>query len=89
MNSANDREPNGAPLNGAEQDKCPVCHDAIGERCFCKIHRKEEGPILLCCPSCVVQYIDSARLPADSREAELRAYEESTRFFIGEDKPWS
>lgn len=43
---------------------------------------------MLCCPSCTVQYIDSARPPEDDREQELRASEKSTRFFIGEDKPW-
>jgi hypothetical protein len=45
--------------------------------------------MLLCCPSCTIQYIDSARPPADSRGEELRAYEKNTYFFIGEDKPWS
>ena len=44
---------------------------------------------MLCCPSCVVQFIDSARAPADGREEELRAYEKSTHFFVGETKPWS
>jgi hypothetical protein len=44
---------------------------------------------MLCCPSCAVQYINSARAPADDREEELRACEKSTHFFIGEDKPWS
>ena len=44
---------------------------------------------MLCCPSCVVQFIDSARAPADGREEELRAYEKRTHFFIGENKPWS
>lgn len=89
MNSPNDREPNAAELKDAGPHKCLVCDDPIGERCFCKIHYKEGGPILLCCPSCAVQYIDSARPPADSREEELRDREKSTHFFIGEDKPWS
>ena len=43
---------------------------------------------MLCCPSCTIQYIDSARPPADNAEEELRAYEKSIYFFIGEDKPW-
>ena len=43
---------------------------------------------MLCCPSCTIQYIDSARPPANDHEEELRACEKSTRFFIGEDKPW-
>jgi hypothetical protein len=89
INSSDDRGPRAVQLNGAVRQKCPVCDDPIGENCFCKIHRKEGGPILLCCPSCAVQYLDSARPPADSREEELRAYEKSTHFFIGEDKPWS
>jgi hypothetical protein len=44
---------------------------------------------MLCCPSCAIQYLDSARPPEDNAEEELRAYEKSTHFFIGEDKPWS
>jgi hypothetical protein len=44
---------------------------------------------MLCCPSCVGQYIDSVRAPVDSREEELRAYEKNTHFLIGEDKSWS
>ncbi len=75
-------------LNGAGRQKCLVCDDPIGENCFCKIHRKENGPIMLCCPSCAIQYLDSARPPADSpEEEELRAYEKATRFFFAEDKP--
>jgi len=90
MNSADGHEPRAAQSSGAVSEKCIVCDDPIGENCFCKIHRKEGGPIMLCCPSCAIQYIDSARSPADSREEELRAYEKSTHFFfIGEDKPWS
>ena len=42
---------------------------------------------MLCCPFCAVQYIDSTRAPADDREEELHAYEKSTHFSIGEDKP--
>jgi len=89
MSSSNDRESPAALLGGPVPQKCVVCDDPVGDRCFCKIHRKEKGPILLCCPSCAVQYIDSARPPADSREEELGAYEKSAHFFIGEDKPWS
>ena len=89
MNATDDREPRTAQFNGAvARQKCPVCDDPIGEKCFCKIHRNG-GPIMLCCPSCAIQYIDSARPPADGYEEELRAYEKNTHFFIGEDKPWS
>ncbi len=76
-------------LNGAVRQKCPVCGDPIAESCFCKIHREGGEPITLCCPSCAIQYLDSARPSADSHEEELRAYEKTTHFFIGEDKPWS
>jgi hypothetical protein len=34
-----------------------------------------------------MQFLDSGRVP-DSREQELRAYEESVHLFIGENKPW-
>ena len=83
-----DREPRAAQTNGAMRQKCPICKDPIGESCFCKIHRKEGGPVMLFSPSCVVQYLDSARPPADDCEQQLRAHEKSTHFIIGEDKPW-
>jgi hypothetical protein len=89
MNSNDDHEPRAAQVTGGDQQKCLICRDPIGERCFCKIPRNEGGPILLCCPDCTIQYIDSTRPPADFIEQELRAYENSSHFFIGEDKPWS
>jgi hypothetical protein len=88
MNSANDLEQRAAQVNGAVRQKCPVCNDAIGERCFCKIHSKEGEPIMLCCPSCAIQYFNTSRPPADSLEAELRAYEKNTHLFVAEEKPW-
>jgi hypothetical protein len=88
MNSSDDREPRAVQSNGAVHQKCPVCNDPIGENGFCKFYRKEGGPIVLCCPSCAIQYLDSARVPVDIYEEELRAYEKNTHFFIGEDKPW-
>ena len=89
MSSADDRKLRVAQLNGAVREKCLICSDPIGDRCFCKLHRNEGEPIMLCCPSCAIQYMDWERPPADSREEELRAYEKNTHFFIGEDKPWS
>ena len=89
LSHSDNREAGASQSNGAARPKCPVCGDRIGENCFCKLYRKEGPPVTLCCPSCVNQYIDSARVPADNREEELRAYEKSTHFFIGEDKPWS
>lgn len=88
MSSAKDHGPRAAEFRGANPDKCLVCGDPIGEHCFCKIHRKEGGPIMFCCPDCAMQYLDSARVPADPREQELLACEKSVHFFIGEDKPW-
>jgi hypothetical protein len=76
-------------FSSADAHTCVVCGDPIGDHCFCKIHRMEGEPILLCCPDCAIQYFDSARVPADRYEQELRAYGKSTHFFIGEDKPWS
>ena len=89
MNSADGRAPHAAQFNGAARQKCLVCSDPIGEQCFCKLDQKEGGQILLCCPSCVIQYYDSVRPPADSRDEELRAYEKGTHFFIGGSKPWT
>ena len=88
MNSADHLEPRAAQGNGALRQKCLVCSDPIEEHCFCKIHQNESGPLILCCPSCAIQYLDAARPPVDSQEEELRRYERSTHFFIGEDKPW-
>ena len=41
---------------------------------------------MLCCPSCAIQYLESARVPADGHEQELRTYEMSLHFLIGEEK---
>jgi len=89
MNFSDDREPRTAQLNRAVREKCVVWGDPIGEQCLCKIHYKKGGPIMLCCPSCAVQYLDSERSPADDREQELRGFEKNTHFFIGEHKPSS
>ena len=89
IDSTDGREPRAVQFGGAVPQKCLVCGDPIGESCFCKIHRKEGGPIILCCPDCTTQYLYSARPPADSGEEELRAYEKNTHLFIGEDKPWA
>ena len=58
-------------------------------RCFCKISRQDGQTVPLCCPDCVVHYIDSGHPTLDSREAELRAYENRLQFFVGDNKPWS
>src|SRR5262249_18742173 len=89
MNSTNNQAPSGLRFSEPGPYKCFVCNDPVGDRCFCKLFRKEGGPILLCCPSCVIQSLDSSRPPADRFEEEMRAYEKNTHFFIGEDKPWS
>ena len=87
MNS-NNREPGTPRSNGAAPVKCLVCGGPIGEACFCKLHRAEDTPAIFCCPSCAIQYLESTRAPADGRTDELRAYEKSTHFFVGPDKPW-
>jgi hypothetical protein len=88
MNSASDQAPRATQPSGAAPGTCLVCGDPIGERCFCKMHGEDEGPRMLCCPDCTIQYLASARAPADTREQEIQAYEKSGHFFIGEDKPW-
>lgn len=90
MNSAIDQEPAAGQLSGNAAEKCFVCKYVIQQPCFCRIFRKEGAPILLCCPDCTIQYIDSTRVPSDSFEEELLAYEKkSDHFFVGEPKPWS
>jgi hypothetical protein len=85
--SSDGREAPAVQFNGAlVRQKCPVCDDPVGENCFCKIHHEEEERVMLCCPSCVIQYIDLARPPADDAEKQLREYENNTHFFMAEDK---
>ncbi len=43
---------------------------------------------MLCCPSCTIQYLDSARAPAHIHEQEFRKYENGLHLLIAEDKPW-
>jgi hypothetical protein len=89
MNSANDQRPAAGQFSNTAPQKCFVCKYVIEEPCFCRIFRTEEAPILLCCPECTNQYIDSTRIPADSFQEELLAYEKkSNHFFIGANKPW-
>ena len=88
MNSLNDHEPHAAQFDRAVPQKCFVCGDPVGDRCFCQIRRKEEGPIMLCSPNCTIEYLDSAQALVDMDEQELRAFEKSVHLFVGEDKPW-
>ena len=83
------REPSAAQPSNAAARKCFVCGGRIGERCFCKIQRQEGVPVMLCRPSCTIQYIDSMQTPAERLERELRDYENDLRLFVGEEKSWS
>jgi hypothetical protein len=89
MNSANDQAPPAAHFSKTAQQICFICKYVIQDPCFCRIFREEAPPILLCCPDCAIQYIDSTRIPSDPLEEELLAYEKRNHFFIGQDKPWS
>jgi hypothetical protein len=89
VNSTNDQEPAAGRFSDTAPEKCFVCKYLIQEPCFCRIFREQGAPILLCCPDCTIQYIDSTRVPSDPLEEELLAYEKRNHFFIGEDKPWS
>ena len=91
MNTApvDNHEPSAAQPSDAAAQKCFVCGDTIADRCFCKIHRKEVVPVMLCRPSCTIQYIDSTQTPAERLERERRDCEKDLRLFVGEEKPWS
>ena len=78
FSSADDREPN-----------CFVCGHLVQENPFCKAHNNGSELVLLCCPDCTIQYLDSRLTSDDPRQQELRAYERNFHFFIGENKPWS
>jgi hypothetical protein len=80
----------GATQFGAvSSEKCVVCSYSIAGRCFCKNSSPEDGPILICCPDCVDQYLDAARGPLDLEEQEVRAFVTRLEVFIGLEKPWS
>ena len=85
MNSPSNQEPHSAQISGAQ--KCFICGDPVVEHWLCKMHRKEGGPVTLCCYDCMLQYLNSGHAP-DRNEQELRAAENRTHFFIGEEKPW-
>lgn len=90
MSSANDQNPATRQSSDTAAQKCFICKYVIQEPCFCRIFRNDGAPILLCCPDCTVQYIDSTHVPSDPLEEELRSYEKkSDRLFVGENKPWS
>ena len=78
-----------AQFSRAEPNKCFICGDPIGERCFCKIHRKEAEPIVLCCPDCLLQYYEAKEDHADIREQELKRYEDSFLLFGAQKNSWS
>ena len=88
MNSTSNHEPPATAIRGVAREKCVVCGDLVGERCFCRIYRKQGEPVVLCCPSCSLQYFESARPPANAREEELLKYEKAVHLFVGEEKPW-
>jgi len=88
MNPIDNQQPTAGGLRNGAREKCLVCGDPIGDRCFCRIYRKEAAPVALCCPSCSLQYFASARTPADTREKELLQHENSVHLFVGEEKPW-
>ena len=89
MNSSPSHEWPAARTSDRLPEKCMMCDYPIEDRCFCKIHNGEPAPVNLCCPDCVLQYLDSKRNPDDPWEEELRDHERNLHFFIGEDKPWS
>src|SRR3974377_1199953 len=76
VNPAGDHEPPAAQFGRAVPPKCFVCHDPIVDGCFCQVHLEDGGPITLCSPKCSLQYI----APADTREHQLRAPQDSVHF---------
>jgi hypothetical protein len=89
MNSADEGEPRAAQVSGAVREKCFVCGKPVEGQGCCKIHREEGGPLIFCCPDCVIQYLDSTRNPDDARAHELQVYQDSVRFLVGEGEPRS
>ena len=87
MEPAHDAEPLAARFSRTVPPKCFVCNGSIGDRCFCKIPRQEGEPIMLCCPTCSIQYLDSARAPAITREPELRGSQNGLPVSVAEDEP--
>jgi hypothetical protein len=88
MDSPNDDGARPTQSDAGSSDKCFVCAYPTVEHCFCKIHRTEGGPMLICCPDCVDQYLDALRGPLELEEQESRAFVNRLEAFIGVDKPW-
>lgn len=89
MSSTNNHELPPGQFTGTLPLNCLICGKAAGEQRFCRIQVKDREPILLCCPECMMRYLDFVRVPAGTQEQELRNFENSVHLFIGEDKPWS
>ena len=88
MDSPNDDGARPTQSDAGSSDKCFVCAYSTVEHCFCKIHRTEGGPMLICCADCVDQYLDASRGPLELEEQERRAFVNRLEMFIGVDKPW-
>jgi hypothetical protein len=89
MDSPNDDGARPTQSDAGSSDKCFVCAYSTVEHCFCKIGRTEGGPMPICCPDCVDQYLDASRGPLQLEEHECRAFVNRLEMFIGVDKPWS
>jgi hypothetical protein len=88
MDSPNDDGARPTQSDTGSSDKCFVCAYPTLEHCFCKIHHTQGGPMLICCPDCVEQYLDASRGPLEFEEQERRAFVKRHEMFIGVDKPW-
>jgi hypothetical protein len=87
MNSPEGVEPLAEPFGSPASQRCRMCGDQVGEKCFCRIPSEVGGPIRLCCPDCAIQYFDSVS-PMSMQQQQLERYANSVHLLIGENKPW-
>ncbi len=79
---------NARPGADSAPQRCLVCDSEIVEdRPFCKILRKEEPTVTLCCPRCALRYFDSLHPTTNGDELDRAACERSVHFLVDGERP--
>lgn len=68
--------------NGTTRQTCAHCQAPIVDgQWFCRL-AGNEGPTLLCCPSCAVRYFDRARTDRNGSDQDWESYEHGVGFYV-------
>ena len=72
--------------NGEMRPTCAHCQaNIVDGHWFCRLPGNE-APILLCCPSCALQYLDRSRTERNGSDQDWDSYEHRFHFLVnGED----